>query len=709
MSTAKFSRRNFLKGAAVTGLHLFVAIPLVDVQETIEVITGPFPALDPHDALAEQPIALNAWIKIDPDETVTLTVSKSEMGQGVRTSLAMLIAEELEVDWAKVKVEQAPASSLYGRQMTVGSTSIRQLWTPLRTAGATAREMLIAAAAQTWNVSPESCLAENGIVRDRASGKQLPYGQLVAAAAQLPAPKNVKLKPVSDFKLIGKPTPRVDNPLVVSGKAIYGLDVRIPNMMYAVVARCPVFGGEVASYDDSAAKGVPGVKHVIQISRGIAVVAENTWAALKGREALKVTWNEGANVSFSTTTARAQLQQAVSQSQNMPDNVTKTLTATFDSPYLAHATMEPMNCVADVRADRCELWVPTQSPESARYAATNILGLPTDAVTVNVTLLGGGFGRRSQTDFVIEAVETSKAVNAPVKLMWSRDDDMHHDFYRPASHHVLQGGLDSKGQIVVVKHQVVGSEGGGPSPRNGGQASSLPYNFPTQVEGTGVRLPTPTGFWRAVYASQNVFATESFFDELAFAAGKDPFELRRTLARSPRLRNVIEIAADKAGWVKPLPTGSGQRAGRGIAAVEHLGSFIAQVVELTVADSGAIRVHRVVCAVDCGVPINPSTIEAQVQGATVDGLSMALKAEITIADGRVQQNSFRDYEWIRMSDMPVIEVHIVPSKESPGGLGELANPGVPPAIANAIFAATGKRIRSLPIRVEDVLKTVATQ
>jgi isoquinoline 1-oxidoreductase beta subunit len=426
---------------------------------------------------------------------------------------------------------------------------------------------------------------------------------------------------------------------------------------------------------------------------------------LKGREALKVTWNEGTNAGFSSTAARSQLQQAVSQSSDMPDTVTKTLTATFDSPYLAHATMEPMNCVADVRADRCEIWVPTQSPENARYAATNILGLPTDAVTVNVTLLGGGFGRRSQTDFVIEAVETSKAIGVPVKLMWTRDDDMHHDFYRPASHHVLQGGLDAKGQIVAVKHQVIGSEGGGPSPRGGGQASSLPYNFPTQVQGTGVRLPTPTGFWRAVYASQNVFATESFFDELAFAAGKDPFELRRDLARSPRLRNVIEIAADKAAWGKPLPKGSG----RGIAAVEHLGSFIAQVVELSVADSGAIRVHRVVCAVDCGVPINPSTIEAQVQGATVDGLSMALKAEITIADGRVQQNSFRDYEWIRMGDMPVIEVHIVPSKESPGGLGELANPGIPPAIANAIFAATGKRIRRLPIRVEDVLKAAVVQ
>jgi isoquinoline 1-oxidoreductase beta subunit len=709
-------RRDFLKksSAAGTGLVLGFYLP------------GKFEALAA--APPAEPSALNAWVRIAPDDTVTLVIDKSEMGQGIITALAMLLAEELEFDWKKVKTEFAPAAPayfnpLFGLQGTGGSTSVRASWEPLTKAGAAAREMLVAVAAQQWYVEPSECHVENGAVVHNASGKRLGYGALAERAAKLPVPVNPKLKDPKEYKYIGKPTKRLDTALKVNGKAEFGIDVhaRFPHMQHAVVARCPVFGGKVKSFDDSKAKAVRGVKQVLQISTGVAVVADNTWSAMQGRRALQITWDEGPNAANSSEAIRklyvsaAEKPGAIARKDGDADaalaTAVKKVEAGYEVPFLAHATMEPMNCAADVRADGCDIYAPTQFQTFNQMTGAKITGLKPEQVRIHTTFLGGGFGRRAEQDFIAEAVEISKATSAPVQVTWSREDDIQSDFYRPAAYSKLVAGLDADGWPVAWKSRIVGpsimSRFFPGSVKNGidessveGQANSK-YGIPNfLVEYALTEAGVPVGFWRSVGNSHNGFITECFVEELAKAGGKDPFEFRRKLlANAPRHRGVLELAAEKAGWGQPLPAGRT----RGIAVVESFGSYVAEVAEVSVnRKSGEVKVHRVVCAVDCGRYVNPDTITAQMEGAIVYGLTAALKGQITIAKGRVQQSNFHDYEMLRLNETPKIEVHIVQSTEGPGGVGEPGTPPIAPAVCNGIFAATGKPIRRLPIRAEDL-------
>ncbi|PYU42389.1 MAG: twin-arginine translocation pathway signal protein [Acidobacteria bacterium] len=707
-------RREFLKKSASGGTALVIGFYL----------PGKFEA--PAAAPPVEPAAVNAWVRIAPDDAVTLVIDKSEMGQGVVTSLAMLLAEELELDWKKIKFEFAPAAPqyfnpLFGLQGTGGSTSVRSSWEPLTKAGAAAREMLIATAAKQWYVQPSACHAENGAVVHDATSKRLGYGVLAVEASKLPVPANPARKDPKDYKYIGKPTKRLDTPAKVTGKASFGIDVRLPNMQYAVVARCPVFGGKVRSVDDSKAKGIRGVKQVLEISTGVAVVADNTWSAMEGRRALEIAWDEGSNAAISSDAIRklylaaAEKPGAIARQDGDADaalaGAARKVEAAYEVPFLAHATMEPMNCVADVRTDGCDIYAPTQFQTFTQNTSRKITGLKPEQVRVYTTYVGGGFGRRAEQDFIAEAVEISKARGAPVLVTWSREDDMQHDFYRPAAYTTITAGLDADGWPVAWKSRVVSpsimSRFFPGSVKNGLDNSSvegiveMKYGIPNflceyVLTDTGV----PVGFWRSVGNSQNGYIVESFVDDLAKAGGKDPFEFRRKLlANAPRHRGVLELAAEKAGWGKPLPAGRT----RGIAVVESFGSFVAEVAEVSVnRSSGKVRVHRVVCAVDCGRHVNPDTVAAQMEGAIVYGLSAALKGQITINKGRVEQSNFHDYELLRVNDMPQVEVHIMPSNEAPGGAGEPGTPPIAPAVCNAIFAATGKPIRRLPIRAEDL-------
>jgi isoquinoline 1-oxidoreductase beta subunit len=708
-------RRDFLRKSAASGTALVIGFYLPGKFAALSAATPP-----------SEPVAANAWVRIAPDDTVTILIDKSEMGQGIVTSLAMLLAEELEFDWRKVKTEFAPAAPVYfnpifGVQGTGGSTSVRASWGPLTKAGASAREMLIAAAAQQWYVDPSACHVENGAVVHNATGKRLGYGALVERAAKLSVPANPALKDPKDYKYIGKPTKRLDTPSKVNGKAGFGIDVRLPNIQHAVVARCPVFGGKVKSFDDSKAKTVPGVKHVLQISSGVAVVADNTWSAMEGRRALQITWDEGANASNSSDAIRklylaaAEKPGAIVRKEGDADaalaSAVKKVEAAYEVPFLAHATMEPMNCAADVRADSCDIYAPTQFQTINQMTGARITGLKPEQVRIHTTFLGGGFGRRAEQDFISEAVEISKGIGAPVQVTWSREDDIQSDFYRPAAYTKLAAGLDADGWPVAWKSRIVGpsimSRFFPGTVKNGidetsveGQANSK-YAIPNfLVEYALTETGVPVGFWRSVGNSHNGFITECFVEELAKAGGKDPFEFRRKLlANAPRHRGVLELAADKAGWGKPLPAGRT----RGIAVVESFGSYVAEVAEVSVnRSSREVKVHRVVCAVDCGRYVNPDTIAAQMEGSIVFGLTAALKGQITIANGRVEQSNFHDYEMVRMNETPKTEVHIVPSSEPPGGVGEPGTPPIAPAVCNAIFAATGKPIRRLPIRPQDL-------
>jgi isoquinoline 1-oxidoreductase beta subunit len=715
MATAPVvNRRDFLKKSAAGGTALVIGLYLPRKFEALA--AGP-PA---------ESAALNAWVHISHDDTVTLVIDKSEMGQGVVTSLAMLLAEELEFDWKKVRTEFAPAAPpyfnpLFGVQGTGGSTSIRASWGPLTKAGAAAREMLIAAAAQQWYVEPSACHAENGAVVHTATSKRLGYGALVEEAAKLPVPANPPLKDPKNYKYIGKPVKRLDTPSKVTGKAGFGIDVRLPNIQHAVVARCPVIGGKVKSFDDSKAKAVRGVKQVVQISTGIAVVADNTWSAMQGSRALQITWEEGANAAVSTDSIRklyleqAKKPAAIARKDGDADTAlagaAKKVEAAYEVPFLAHATMEPINCAADVRADGCDVYAPTQFQTINQMTAARITGLKPEQVRIHTTFLGGGFGRRSEQDFITEAVEISKAAGVPVQVTWSREDDIQHDFYRPAVYTKLVAGLDADGWPVAWKSRIVcpsimsrffpGSVKNGIDESSVEGQANIKYGIPNYLfeyalTDTGI----PVGFWRSVGNSQNGYITECFVDELAKAGGKDPFEFRRKLlANAPRHRGVLELAASKAGWGQPLPAGRT----RGIAMVESFGSFVAEVAEVSVnRGSGEVRVHRVVCAIDCGRHVNPDTIAAQMEGGIAYGLTAALKGLITIDKGRVQQSNFHDYEMLRLNEMPRVEVHIVPSNEPPGGVGEPGTPPIAPAVCNAIFAATGKPVRRLPIRAEDL-------
>jgi isoquinoline 1-oxidoreductase beta subunit len=714
-TTTGINRRGFLKTgvAGATGLVIGFYLP------------GRFEALAAA-PVGAGPASLNAWMLISPDDSVKIMIDKSEMGQGILTALCMIAAEELDCDWKKIHTEFAPAAKEYfnpafGMQGTGGSSSVRSSWDPMRKAGAAARDMLLQAAAQQWNVDKSTCRTENGVIYHDASKRKLTYGSVAEGASKLAVPQDVPLKDPKQYRIVGKPTKRLDTPDKVDGRAQFGIDVRQPGMLYAVVARCPVFGGKVASFDATKAKAVPGVKTVVQISSGIAVVADNTWAAMQGRRALDVKWDEGPNANASSESISKlfadQMAKPGAEARKEGDaasaltGAAQKIEAVYEVPYLAHATMEPINCTADVRADRVDVWAPTQFQTVAQATAAKICGFKPENAFIHTTYLGGGFGRKAGTDFVIEAVETSKAIGKPVKLTWSREDDTQHDYYRPASYAKLAGGLGADGWPVAWTTRVAcssimeawfpGSTKNNLDPTSVEGVSNLPYSIPNiQVDYVRTEPGIPVGFWRSVGNSQNGFFSECFMDELAAAGKKDPYEFRRHLLdKAPRHLGVLELAAQKAGWDKPLPAGRY----RGIAVLFAFESYAAQVVEISVnRKARSVKVHRVVCAVDVGRVVNPTNIVMQSESAIAYGLSSALYGEITISGGRVTQTNFNNYPVLRLDAMPAVEVYIVPSEEKPTGAGELSVPPVVPALCNAIFAATGKRIRRLPIRAEDL-------
>ena len=662
---------------------------------------------------------------------MTLAVNKSEMGQGVFTALPMLICEELEADWSKVRV--ASASSMakdyrhtsWGAQGTGGSSSVASEWERLRRVGAAAREMLISAAAATFAADRSECRAENGAVIHVPTGRRLTYGQLVEKASEMEPPKDVALKQPKDFKLIGKPTRRLDTPEKTDGSALFGLDVSIPGMLTALIARSPVFGGKLKSFNAQKSKAVPGVVDVFEIPSGVAVIADGFWSAKKGRDALETTWDEGEGGRLSTDALReqyAQLARKPGTVARKEGNAAKAfakaarqLSAEYDVPYLAHAPMEPLNCVVDLRDESCEIWTGTQAQTMDQRSAAAITGLKPDQVKIHTMYLGGGFGRRGSknSDFVSEAAHVAKALRKPVKVMWTREDDIRGGYYRPLWYDRIEAGLDAGGYPVAWRHTIVGQSimagsryeaamvQGGVDATSVEGAADLPYSIPNiLVDLHTPSLPVTTLWWRSVGHSHTAFVVESFIDELAHAAGKDPFEFRRSLlGGAPRHLKVLELAAEKAGWGEALPAGRG----RGIAVHKSFDSYVAQVAEVSVAD-GKVKVHRVVCAVDCGMTVNPDTVAAQMESGIVFGLSAALWGAITLKDGRVEQGNFNNYPILRMRDMPEVQVHIVPSREEPTGIGEPGVPPIAPAVANAVFMATGIRIRRLPIGAEALRK-----
>jgi isoquinoline 1-oxidoreductase subunit beta len=705
------SRRNLLKAGGIVcgGLVLAYYLP-----QRI------FPALAMANDMAYYPAA---FLRVGTDETITTMVNKSEMGQGVYTSLPMLIAEELECDWSKVRVEPAPVEPVYnnpvtGIQMTGGSMSVKTEWDRMRKAGAAARMMLVSAAAKQWKVKESSCRAENGRVI-HASGKALTYGQLAEKAGGMPVPEKVPLKDPSTFKIVGKSVRRLDTPEKVNGRGIFGFDVLRPGMLTALIARSPVFGGKVRSFEASKAKEVPGVREVVQVESGIAVVADNFWAAKRGRDALEIVWDEGEWASLSTRALReqfaatAQSSGVIARKDGDPEkafaSVSKQVSADYEVPYLAHAAMEPLNCTVDLRSDSCEIWTGTQFQTVDRDVAARVAGLDPGKVTIHTTLLGGGFGRRANphSDFVVMGVEVARAVKKPVKVVWTREDDMKGGYYRPMWHSRLTAGLDSDGNPTVWQHTLVGQSimagtafeqkmtKDGIDFTSVEGAGDIPYEIPNVLVSLhSPRIGVPVQWWRSVGHSHTAFVVESFIDELAHEAGKDPYQFRRAmLANHARHRGVLDLAAQKAGWGTALPAGRA----RGIAMHASFGSFVCEVAEVSVGPSGQVRVHKVVSAVDCGRTVNPSIIETQVESGIVFGLSAALYGAITLQDGRVEQSNFNDYRVLRMVGMPVVEVHIVESTEDPSGIGEPGTPPIAPAVANAIFSATGQRIRRLPI------------
>lgn len=699
------SRRTFIRTSTAAGAGLVIGfrLPLHGQNES------------------EAQFSPNAYLRIDPQGKITIVVARSEMGQGVWTSLPMILAEELEADWKQISIEQAGASTLFGDQTTGGSASVRTTWDPMRKAGAQAREMMISAAAQEWHVPRDSCKAENGSIVHSTSGRKLGYGALATKAAKLPVPDNPPLKS-EGYKIVGKPLPRLDTPSKVDGTATYGIDFRVPEMKYAALARCPVFGGKVSSLDDSRAKQSPGVTFVGKISdSAIAVVADSTWNALQGRKALTVAWDEGPNKDLNSTEIFEALRSASEGKAvkffSVGDVSTATgrkIEATYQLPFMAHAPMEPGNCAAHFRGTECEIWAPTQVPQDCRDTVAPLIGLKPEQVKVNITLLGGGFGRRLEHDYAVEAALVSKAINAPVKVVWTREDDMRYSTYRPVSLHKLSATLDDDGWPLAFSHRII-------APSINGQKGSQPVNgvdsdFPDEasflypipnvtLDYVMTETPVPLGWMRSVYALQMGFASESFIDELAAAAKKDPLEYRLHLLakdadikyfdatwRTSRMRNVLKLVAEKAGWDKPLPPGRH----RGVACFGCFSSYAAEVVEISM-ENDEPRVHSVVAVLDCGRVVNPNILDQQIHGAVIYGLTNALRAQITIDKGRVVQSNFNDYQPIRMNEAPVVEAYFVPSTEPPTGAGEPPVPPLAPALCNAMYAATKKRVRALPI------------
>ena len=700
------SRREFVVAGVAAGVGLVVGFYL------------------PHGKTnnGKESFSPNAYLRITPDNKIAVVVARSEMGQGVRTALPMILAEELEADWKQIEIEQAGASTLYGDQTTGGSASVRTTWDPMRKAGAAAREMLISAAALTWGVPRSSCSAQSGSVVHATSKRQLSYGELAGKAATLPVPSDVTLKQAKDYKIVGQRLARVDTPSKVKGEAEFGIDFRMPGMKYAVLSRCPTIGGKVASFDDKESKKNPGVSYVGKIGdAAVAVVADGVWGAMEGRRLLNVNWDDGPNKDLNTAAVMESLKQAAAKkgaTLYSAGDVTKAkgrrITAEYHLPFMAHAPMEPGNCTANYSATGCELWAPTQAPQDCRDSVAQAVGLDPDQVKVNVTLMGGGFGRRLEHDYAVEAALVSKAIGSPVKVIWTREDDMRFSTYRPASLHQLSAVLDGAGWPVAFMHRIIAPSISGQKgqPVPGGVDPDLPdeaafvYGLGNVlIESVIAETPVPLGWMRSVYALQAGFASESFIDELAAEAGKDPLEYRlhmlakdqdiqyfTTTWHTARMRGVLQLAADKAGWKNPLPAGRF----RGIACFACFSSYMAEVVEISM-ENETPRVHRVVAAVDCGQVVNPGILEQQIPGGIVYGLSNALRAKITIEKGRVVQGNFDDYAPLRMEETPVVEVYAVPSAESPTGIGEPSVPPLAPALCNAIYAATKKRIRALPI------------
>jgi isoquinoline 1-oxidoreductase beta subunit len=696
------SRRQFLSIGAAAGAGLVVGFYL------------------PHSGSARQhTFAPNAYLKIAPDGKITVMLTRSEMGQGVSTSLPMILAEELEADWKQISVEQAGASTLYGDQSTGGSASVRTMWDPLRRAGATAREMLISAAALEWSVPRSACKAENSTIVHAASNRRLTYGELVNKAAILPVPTDPPLKKdPKEYKIIGQRVPRLDTAAKVAGTAGYGIDFRLPGMKHAVLARCPVIGGKVTSFDDQESRKIPGVSFVGKISdAAVAIVADSVWEAMEGRRVLKVTWDEGPNRDLNSAAIYAGLKKAVSEKAvtlysvgDIAKAFGRRVDGEYQLPFMAHAPMEPGNSAAHFRGTECEIWSPTQVPQDVRDSVAAALSLDPDNVKVNITYIGGGFGRRLEHDYAVEAALVSKAINVPVQVLWTREDDMRNSTYRPASYHRLSAMLDGGGWPISFSHRImmpsINLQKGFPA-ENGTDSevkdeTSFIYSFPNAtIEYVKTETPVPLGWMRSVNALQAGFASESFLDEIAIAGGKDPLALRLHLLakdenvngwQTARIRGVLNLAAEKSGWGKPLAPGHYQ----GIATFGSFNSYMAEVVEISM-ENDQPRVHRVVAVIDCGQVVNPNILEQQIHGAIIFGLTNALHAQITIDKGRVVQGNFDDYAPIRMNEAPLVETFFVENTEAPTGAGEPPIPPLAPALCNAIYAATRKRIRALPI------------
>jgi isoquinoline 1-oxidoreductase beta subunit len=695
------NRRKFLQTSAATGGALVIGVSLPGVFRNAQAATDS---------------AINAWVRVGSDNTITILVDRSEMGQGVFMALPMLVAEELEVDLNKVKIEFAPPGELYinamlGGQITGGSTSVRDGWEKLRTAGAKARVMLVSAAAQKWGVDAAQCKAANGMVTG-PGGKKATYGSLAEAASKLTPPKEVALKDPSKWRYIGKPLKRLDTANKINGKTEYGIDVKLPGMLYAALAQSPVIGGKATAVDDAKAKGMPGVKNVVRVTDGVAVVATSWWQAKQARDALTITWDDGPNKGLSSEGVYKQLADAmakpgakIKEQGNVGEamkTAAKKVEATYQMPFLSHSPMEPMNFTADVRKDSALLIGSIQFQQAALGIASAMTKLKPEQITVKTTFLGGGFGRRIDLDYMMQAVEISMAIGGPVKLVWTREDDMTHDFYRPASLHQMSAALDASGKPVAISHKMsspsVTSRLFPPVVKDGvdpfmAEAIVVPYDIANQSVVTVIHEPgLRVGYLRSVSHALNIFANECFVDEMAAAAGKDPYEFRMSLlGKQPRYANVLKIAAEKSGWGKPLPKGRA----RGIALMEGYETYMAQVAEVSV-ENGAVKVHKVTVAVDLGRMVNPNIVEQQIESNVVFGLTAALYGDITLKDGQVQQKNFDSYKLLRMNEMPKVDMHIVKSTEKPGGIGEPGMALISPAIANAVFTLTGKRLRKMP-------------
>ncbi len=708
-SSESVSRRALLSAGLAGGFVLAFHLPVRAFNEPVQ----------PPDETAGK-LAPNALIRIDPTGKTTLVMPQVEMGQGVYTSLPMILAEELDADFSQVALEHAPPSDklygnpLFGIQATGNSNSVRAWWKPLRVAGASTRAMLVQAAARQWQVDPASCVTANSVVMHQASGRRLSYGALALAAASEVPPKDVPVKDPKDFVLIGKPLKRLDTPDKVNGRVVYGIDAILPDMKFASLRKCPVFGGKVARVDDSAARKISGVRKIVVLDDLVAVVGDHTWAAMKGLDALVIDWDEGPNAGVSSSEIWRDLRAASEKDGAVAKSVGDIkkglasgdrLELAYELPFLAHATMEPINATVHLKPDSCEIWIGTQVMTRVQSEAAKAAGLPIEKVTVNNHLLGGGFGRKLEADMAVDAVRIAKHVDGPVKVIWSREEDIRHDIYRPAYRDTIAATL-SGGKIVGWKYRVSGSSvmarwfpagfANGVDIDGVDSAIDIPYEIPNlHVEFVRAEPPAvPTGFWRGVGPNNNVFAIESFMDELARKAGKDPIDFRRSmLASQPRFLAALDLVAEKSNWGQPLPA----RVGRGVCLQPSFASFIATVVEAEVDEYGEINLRRITSAVDTGIAVNPDTVAAQLQGGLIFGLTAALYGEITIDKGRVQQSNFNDYRMLRIDQTPRIDIHVIKSGEAPGGIGETGATAGPPALRNAIYAATGVPLRRLPI------------